>query len=166
MIHARATVQASCTLGDNVSVWQGASVIRSAWIGEGSSIGSCAIVDGARIGPRARIGHGAQVHPGAVAGCDLFLGPGAILCNDMYPWLGGKDFDIDGLVAGRSISILIEDRVTIGAGAIVLPGVRLGEGCVVAAGVTVRKDVPPGVIDLGGAFRPIRNSRRRMRLVV
>ena len=168
MIHPLALVHADCEIGEGTSVWQFASVIRGARLGPGSSVAACAIVDGSRLGARARIGHGAQVHPGVVAGDDLFVGPGAILCNDAWPWLESEDFDLSALIEGRAVSVLIEDRVTIGAGAIVLPGVRLGAGCVVAAGVVVRRDVPAGHITLGGDTRPVyepRASRGRMRLV-
>lgn len=169
MIHARSVVHADCRLGEGVRVWQFASVLRGARLGDGSSVGGCAVVDGARLGARARIGHGAQIHPGVVAGDDLFVGPGAIICNDPWPWLDAKDFDLAALIEGRSITVLIEDKVTIGAGAIVLPGVRLGKGCVVAAGIIVRRDVPPGQITLGGEMREVfgqhRRASTRMRLV-
>lgn len=138
----RAVIGEGVSIGQGAKVWPLATVIRGARIGDGGSVGSCAIVDGARIGPRARIGHGAQLHPGTVAGADLFVGPGAIVCNDMWPWLSAKDFDLAALIEGRAISVLIEDSVTIGAGAIVLAGVRLGRGCVVAAGAVVSTDVP------------------------
>jgi acetyltransferase-like isoleucine patch superfamily enzyme len=57
-----------------------------------------------------------------------------------------------GLTARRSnieAPIVICDNVWIGAGAIVLPGVRIGEGSVIAAGAVVTRDVPPLVI-VGG----------------
>jgi acetyltransferase-like isoleucine patch superfamily enzyme len=39
--------------------------------------------------------------------------------------------------------VTIEDDVWIGANAVILPGVTIGEHCVVAAGAVVTKDVPP-----------------------
>jgi hypothetical protein len=45
--------------------------------------------------------------------------------------------------------IIIEDNVDIGAGAIILPGVRIGKGSMVGAGSVVTKDVPPGTIVVG-----------------
>lgn len=47
------------------------------------------------------------------------------------------------------IPIVIEDNVWIGAGAIILPGVRLGEGCIVGAGAVVTRSVPPKGIVVG-----------------
>jgi maltose O-acetyltransferase len=51
--------------------------------------------------------------------------------------------------------IAIEDYVFIGARAIVLPGVRLGRACVIAAGAVVTKNVPPAAIVAGVPARSI-----------
>jgi maltose O-acetyltransferase len=50
---------------------------------------------------------------------------------------------------------VVEDHVWIGTRATILPGVRLGEGCVVGAGSIVTKDVPPYVIVAGNPARKI-----------
>jgi acetyltransferase-like isoleucine patch superfamily enzyme len=49
----------------------------------------------------------------------------------------------------KDAPIVIEDDVWIGAGAIVLPGVTIGRGSVVAAGAVVTEDVPPFTV-VGG----------------
>jgi maltose O-acetyltransferase len=46
-------------------------------------------------------------------------------------------------------AVVIEDYVFIGPRAIILPGVTLARGCVVAAGAVVTKDVPPKAV-VGG----------------
>ncbi|WP_028903998.1 DapH/DapD/GlmU-related protein [Prevotella sp. P6B4] len=40
-------------------------------------------------------------------------------------------------------NVIIEDDVWIGANAVILPGVKIGTHCVVAAGAVITKDVPP-----------------------
>jgi acetyltransferase-like isoleucine patch superfamily enzyme len=59
---------------------------------------------------------------------------------------------------GRTVDapIEVEDDVWIGAGAIVLPGVRVGYGAIVAAGAVVTADVPPMTIVGGVPAREIR----------
>jgi galactoside O-acetyltransferase len=52
--------------------------------------------------------------------------------------------------------IVIEDDVWLGAGAIVLPGVTIGRGAVVAAGAVVTKSVEPFTVVAGVPARPIR----------
>ncbi|HOG45113.1 MAG TPA: acyltransferase [Anaerolineae bacterium] len=51
--------------------------------------------------------------------------------------------------------LLVEDDVWIGAGAIVLPGVSVGRGAIVAAGAVVTHSVPPFCIVAGVPARPV-----------
>jgi maltose O-acetyltransferase len=68
--------------------------------------------------------------------------------------------------ANRGGPVTIHDRVFIGARAIVLPGIELGEGAVVAAGAVVTKDVLPYTIVGGVPAREIgqRNTDLRYQL--
>ena len=52
--------------------------------------------------------------------------------------------------------ILIEDNVWLGGGAILLPGVRIGQNAVVGAGAVVSRDVPENTIVAGNPARVIR----------
>ena len=54
---------------------------------------------------------------------------------------------------------VIEDNVWIGRRAIILPGLRLGSGCIVAAGAVVTKDIPPNSIVGGVPAKLIRKRR-------
>lgn len=123
-------------VGARTKVWQFASVIRGAKLGDDCVVGSCAVVDGATVGDRCHIGHGAQVHPGAVLGDEVFVGPGAVLCNDAWPRAHKRGFELG------APSIVIETGASIGANAVVLPGVRIGAGAMVAAGSVVARSVP------------------------
>lgn len=66
-----------------------------------------------------------------------------------------KPMQVQGL-ASRSVSI--EDDVWIGGHSIILPGVTVGRGSIVAAGAVITKDVPPFTI-VGG--NPARIIKRR-----
>jgi acetyltransferase-like isoleucine patch superfamily enzyme len=57
--------------------------------------------------------------------------------------------------AGATAAVIIGDDVWIGSQAIVLKGVRIGRGAVVAAGCVVTKDVPSGLIVAGNPMRVI-----------
>jgi acetyltransferase-like isoleucine patch superfamily enzyme len=143
MIHPLALVSDDCKIGEEAKVWQFASVIRGANIGLNANIGGCSIVDGATIGNDCSIGHGAQIHPGSRLSNRVFVGPGAILCNDRWPRISKDGFDGDALLSGAVITIDVEDDVSIGAGAIILPGVRIGHDSMIAAGAIVGRSVPP-----------------------
>lgn len=66
----------------------------------------------------------------------------------------------DGPRGSTSSPIVIEDKVWIGCGAIILPGVTVGVGANVAAGAVVTKDVPPGVTVGGVPARIIATARQ------
>jgi acetyltransferase-like isoleucine patch superfamily enzyme len=51
--------------------------------------------------------------------------------------------------------VVIEDDVYVGASVVVLPGVRLGKGCIVGAGAVVTRDIPPGEVAVGSPARTI-----------
>jgi len=71
-----------------------------------------------------------------------------VLSYDAMILTGG--IDPTGRVHGHlSFPVVIKDRVWIGARAIVLPGVTIGEDAVVAAGSVVTKDVPPNTLVAG-----------------
>lgn len=147
MIHASARLEQPCvvkdaSIGARSIVWEFAKVIRGARIGEDCSVGGCAIVDAVWIGDRCAIGHGAQLHPGTSVGNDVFVGPGAIVCNDRWPRVSKDGFKADLLLKGRMATVAIQDGVSIGAGAIILPGVIVGAGSVVAAGSVVTRSMP------------------------
>lgn len=61
-------------------------------------------------------------------------------------------------VLNHSKPIVIEDHVWIGVGAIILKGVTIGEGAVVAAGAVVTHDVPAGCMVAGNPARIIKES--------
>jgi acetyltransferase-like isoleucine patch superfamily enzyme len=79
------------------------------------------------------------VPPYTTIGDHVFVGPRAVLTNDRYPVR--TDDDLRGPT--------VEDHVSIGANATILPGVTVGERSFVAAGAVVTRDVPPDTLAVG-----------------
>ncbi len=79
----------------------------------------------------------------------IIIGDGALIGHNVV--LATINHDLDPLKCGDNIlaPIIIGERVWIGASATILPGVRIGDGAVVAAGAVVTKDVPENVV-VGG----------------
>lgn len=153
MIHKRASIQ-DASIGEGSAVWQYASVIRGAVLGRDCVIGSCAIIDGALLGDDVHVGHGASVHPGTLIGNRVFIGPGAVLCNDSWPRAHKRGFAPRGAVIYADASI--------GANVTVLAGVSIGAGAMIAAGVTVARDVPARhLYGPNGAMTPIQDEEER-----
>ena len=59
--------------------------------------------------------------------------------------------------------VVIEDDVLIGANAVILEGVRIGQSAVIAAGAVVTEDVPPGWLTAGVPARLIKRKDEQTR---
>ncbi|MCK4347314.1 MAG: N-acetyltransferase, partial [Thermoplasmatales archaeon] len=79
-------------------------------------------------------------------GNEVFISPGVIFTNDKYPKVKGE---------WKQLNTIVEDEVSIGAGAVVLPGVRIGRGAMVGAGAVVTKDVPSNAVVVGNPARVV-----------
>lgn len=80
-------------------------------------------------------------------GSDVAIGPMTLLQGANHAF---DDLEVPIVEQGHISSfIIVEDNVWIGAHCTILPGVRLGAGCIVAAGAVVTKDVPLNAI-VGG----------------
>jgi maltose O-acetyltransferase len=101
------------------------------------------------IGPRVTFGLDAPITLGRA----VSISPGATLYTGTHD-LGPGSRRMSRMVASRPI--IVEDGVWIGMKALILPGVRLGRGSVVAAGAVVGEDVPPNTLVGGNPATVIR----------
>lgn len=162
LVHPMAHVSDS-HVHSGVRIWQFASVIRGAVVLEGAQIAHGALVDGAHVGEGALIGAGALVHPGTIIEDYVFVGPGVTFCNDAWPRTDKSGFQlfVPALamhyeVRRKEATIVVEKGASIGANATILPGVVLGEGCMIAAGAVVRQSVGPRhLLHRSGRVSPI-----------
>lgn len=121
----------------------GAVIREKVTIGENAVILMGAVLNiGAVVGRRTMIDMGAILGGRATVGDDCHIGAGAVLAGVVEP--------------ASATPVVVEDRVLIGANAVVLEGVRIGAGAVVAAGAVVTEDVPPGAVVAGTPARIIK----------
>lgn len=132
-------IHPTATIGGGTVVWSFATILADVTIGQDCSVGTCAEIGrGSHIGHSTRIGHGVFLPPGAIIGNGVFIGPNATFTDDKWPRSGNAGYTAQ--------PPIVEDGASIGAGAVVLPGVRIGAGATVGAGAIVAKDVPAGAI--------------------
>jgi UDP-2-acetamido-3-amino-2,3-dideoxy-glucuronate N-acetyltransferase len=165
-IHPLAHVEDSI-VGPRTRIWQFASVIRGTVLGADCTVASCATLDGPHFGDRCIISQGAAMGPGFRFGSDIFVGPNVTVCNDRWPTTSKIGFGIDHLRAGRWV-VIVKDGASIGANAVVLPGVTIGERAMIAAGAVVKADVPADhLLHRDGTMVEIHpvSRTRRMRFV-
>ena len=154
-IHATADVSAQAAVGSGTRIWHQAQVRERACIGANCIVGKGAYVDsGVTIGDNAKIQNGVYVYHGATIEDGVFLGPGVILTNDKFPRAVNPDGTLKTDADWEVSPILIRRGASIGAGAVVLPGVTVGEFALVGAGAVVTRDVPAHGLVYGNPARP------------
>jgi UDP-2-acetamido-3-amino-2,3-dideoxy-glucuronate N-acetyltransferase len=133
-------IEGSALIGAGSKVWWYAVVLQDVRIGVNCSIGShTEIGRGSRIGDQTRIGAQCFLPPNSVVGCSVFIGPGVVFTDDRFPRIHTPEEP-----PYHAEPPVIEDGANIGAGAVILPGVRIGRKAFIAAGAIVTRDVPAG----------------------
>lgn len=146
-VHVLADVQTE-HVGPGTRIWQFVVVLPGAQIGSDVNICShCFIENDVIIGDRVTVKNGVQLWDGLRLANDVFVGPNATFSNDKFP--RSKEYIEQPLVTE------IEDGASIGAGATVLPGLRIGRQALVGAGAVVTRHVPPHAIVAGNPARII-----------
>ena len=165
-IHPKAHVGETCKIGAGTKIWQFASVIRGTVLGEKCVIWPHVMLDGSVYGDNVHIASHFAAGPGFKVGNNVFIGPNVTLCNDMWPMVGRDGYDETWLRSGKSFTIEIGDGASIGAGAVILPGVRIGANSQIGAGAIVHGDVPAGALWMrNGRVEPTFIRGRRMRRI-
>jgi acetyltransferase-like isoleucine patch superfamily enzyme len=155
-------------IGDGTVVSTGAIVFAGSRIGEGCIVGdqSC-IRERVTMGDRCVLGRGSLIENDTTVGSgtriqaeayvtaystleeDVFIAPCVVTTNDNFM---GRTEQRKELMRGPTI----RRSARIGGGAILCPGIEVGEEAFVGAGAVVTKDVPPRVVVVGSPARVLR----------
>lgn len=155
-IHALADVQ-SADIGKDTRIWQYVVVLPGSRIGDDCNICShCLIENDVIIGDRVTVKSGVQLWDGLRVGNDVFIGPNVTFANDLFPRSRQKP--------KAFLITTIHEGASIGAGAVILPGVEIGHKAMIGAGAVVTRSVPPNSVVVGnpakivGYVDALRNS--------
>lgn len=139
----------SLKIGDETRIWQFCVVLKDAVIGNNCNIcAGCFVENDVRIGNNVTIKNGVYVWEGITIQDDVFIGPNVTFTNDKYP--RSKRYP------SQFQNTAIRTGASIGAGAIILGGVTIGENAMVGAGSLVTKDIPANELWVGNPARFIR----------
>jgi UDP-2-acetamido-3-amino-2,3-dideoxy-glucuronate N-acetyltransferase len=126
---------------------------------------------GCRIGANTRIGPFVEIQRGVVIGAnckiqshtfictgveiedEVFVGHGVMFINDKYPRATSEEGVLQTAEDWTLLPTRVERRASLGSGAVILGGLRIGEGAIVGAGAVVTRDVPPRSIVVGNPAR-------------
>jgi acetyltransferase-like isoleucine patch superfamily enzyme len=125
----------------------------------------CRIGDETRIGPFVEIQRGAAVGArckveshtficdGVEIGDEVFVGHGVVFINDKFPRATTATGELQTEEDWTLEPTIVEDRASLGSGAVILAGIRIGKGALVGAGAVVTRDVPDGATVAGNPAR-------------
>ncbi len=141
-------VYAGAQLGARLNTGHGALIREDNVVGDDCSIGTHAVLE-----PGNRIGDGTRIHSrcfleNVTLGRRVFVGPGVVFTDDPHPACPRFRECVLGAV--------VEDDVSIGGNATILPGVRIGAGALIGAGSVVTRDVPAGSVVAGNPARVVK----------
>lgn len=140
------------------------------WISEFVNLYDCKIGDFCKIGPfveiqqgvivgsRVKIGSHTFICEGVEIEDGVFIGHGVIFTNDRYPRsaIGNKLRDKSDWKLEKT---KIEKNASIGSGAVILPGIVIGENSIIGAGSVVTKSVERNVIVAGNPAKKLRKIK-------
>jgi acetyltransferase-like isoleucine patch superfamily enzyme len=150
-ILAGAIVFAGSTLGPDVVVGDQACVRERCTVGAGTVIGRGVLVENdVSIGARCRIQANAYVTAYSELEDDVFLAPCVVTTNDNF--MGRTERRLEQMRGPT-----IRRGARIGGGAVLLPGIEIGEEAFVGAGAVVLRDVPARAVVVGNPARRIRD---------
>jgi acetyltransferase-like isoleucine patch superfamily enzyme len=146
-----AVLYAGTTVGRDCFIADGAQIRERCAVGESVIIGRAATVENdCEIGARTRIQTGAYITADSVLEEDVFIAPMVITTNDNFIGRTERRFELR-----KGVTVRRAGRIA--AGAVILPGIEIGQEAVVAAGSVVTHDVPPYKVVMGVPARVIRD---------
>ena len=144
--------------GDDVIVYPFTNLYGCS-IGDGTRIGTFVEIQrGAVIGARCKIQSHTFVCDGVTIEDEVFVGHGVVFVNDKSPRATGSDGSLQSEADWALLQTVVERGASIGSGAVVLGGIRIGRGALVGAGAVVTRDVASGDTVVGSPARPTRAS--------
>src|SRR5207253_2921278 len=145
IVFAGTTIGAGCILGDQSCVRERVVIADDVVIGRGSLV-----ENDTTIGRGTRIQADAYVTAYSTLEEDVFIAPCVVTTNDNFM---GRTERRKELMKGPTI----RRGARVGGGAIICPGVEIGEESFVGAGAVVTKDVPPRKLVVGSPARVVRD---------
>jgi UDP-2-acetamido-3-amino-2,3-dideoxy-glucuronate N-acetyltransferase len=155
-IYPTADVDERAEIGPGSTVWHLAQIREDARLGAGCIVGRGAYVGpGVSIGDSVKLQNYALVYEPARLEDEVFIGPAAVLTNDVYPRSTDPAGKLKRPADWHALGVVVRQGASVGARAVILAGVVIGRWALVAAGAVVTRDVPDFALVAGMPARRI-----------
>jgi UDP-2-acetamido-3-amino-2,3-dideoxy-glucuronate N-acetyltransferase len=153
-IHPTAEVASSAEIGRGTRIWNQAQVRELARIGPDCVIGKNVYVDvGVVIGARVKVENNASLFRGVTIEDGAFIGPHACITNDRLPRAVNRDGSPKSDADWELATTTVRAGASVGAGAMLLPGLTIGRWAMIGAGSVVTADVADHALVAGNPAR-------------
>lgn len=156
MIHPSSEVSPQAQLGPGTKVWARTHIRERAVLGADCSVGEGVYIDAdVCIGSNVKIQNGALLYRRLILGDGVFVGPQVCFTNDLRPRAVTPEgrLKLDG--DWHPGETHVDRGASIGAAAVILPGLRIGAWAMIGAGALVTHDVSAHALVAGAPARRI-----------
>lgn len=151
-----AQISNQSSIGEGCSIWDYAQVREGAVLGRNCIVGRGAYIDaGVSLGDNCKIQNYALVYEPALLEDGVFIGPAAVLTNDHWPRAINPDGTLKSASDWDAVGVTVRQGAAIGARAVCVAPVIIGQWATIAAGTVVTKDVPDYALMAGVPARRI-----------
>jgi len=144
------------TFGENVQVFKFVN-LYGCQIGDYTKIGSFVeIQKGVKIGKNCKISSHTFICEGVEIADGVFVGHNVSFVNDKYPKATNPNGELQTQNDWTLLKTFVEEGASIGTGATILGGIRIGKNALVGAGSVVSQNVPERAVVVGNPAKIIR----------
>ncbi|MBN2486828.1 MAG: hypothetical protein JXB34_12710 [Bacteroidales bacterium] len=149
LIRSHTIIYASCEIGENFGTGHRVTIRENTKIGRNCNIGTLSDIQGeVTIGDYCRLHSNVHIAQKAIVGNYVFMYPYSVITNDPTP---PSDLIKGGIIGDYSV---------IGVHAVILPGIKVGENCLIGANSLVNRPVPDFTLVSGEAAKSIMDVRK------
>lgn len=142
-IHPTAEVSLQAQIGEGTSIWHQAQVREGTNLGRNCIVGKGSYIDaGVTLGDNVKVQNYVSVYHGVTLEDGVFCGPHCVFTNDKRPRAINVDGSLKAADDWELSPTLVKKGAAIGANAVIVCGVTVGEWAMIGSGAVVSRDVP------------------------